>query len=99
MDVACKGHKIAYIRSVDSDITVLALYHYVPSGLEKLFVGYGTGSKFRVILIHDCHQSLGQFRSEALLLFWKKNRLEYVGEFRNWIDRNFDKFDQWSKSM
>ena len=56
---AAKDHRTAYIRTVDSDVVVLAIRFFTTLGLKHLWVGIGTGKKFSEIAIYPnlrhCH--------------------------------------------
>ena len=44
------GFKEASLRTVDTDVVVIALYHFEELkelGLEKLYIEFGTGKNFR----------------------------------------------------
>lgn len=51
---ALQGHTKGYVRTVDSDIVVLAIhYMYLDElGMTELWIGFGTGSAFKAIPIH-----------------------------------------------
>ena len=63
------GHSKACVRTVDSDIVVLALRFFHTLGLSELWVGFGTGKKYRDIPVHSLHAGLGPLKSIALTLF------------------------------
>ena len=54
---------------MDSDIVVLALRLFDTLGLSELWVGFGTGKKYRDIPVHSLHAGLGPSKSIALTLF------------------------------
>ena len=64
-----EGHTKAYLRTVDTDVVVLSIYHFHQLNLSELWVGFGSGKTFRDIPIHHISQQLGPRRSEALLFF------------------------------
>ena len=64
-----QGHHTEYVRTVDSDIVVLAIRFFPTLGLVELWVGFGSGKKLRDIPIHDICSDLGPSRSVALPLF------------------------------
>ena len=64
-----QGHQTAYVRTVDSDIVVLAIRFFSTLGLLELWVGFGSGKNLRDIPIHDICSDLGPSRSMALPLF------------------------------
>ena len=49
---ASQGHKVALVRTVDSDIVVLAVHWYASLGLSQPWVSLGSGKKIRDIPIH-----------------------------------------------
>ena len=59
----------AYVRTVDSDIVVLAIRFFPTLGLVELWVGFGSGKNLSDIPIHDIFSDLGPSRSVALPLF------------------------------
>ena len=64
-----QGHQTAYVRTVDSDIVVLAIRFFSTLGLLELWIGFGSGKNLRDIPIHDICSDLGPSRSMALPLF------------------------------
>lgn len=63
------GHEKAYIRTVDSDIIVLALRFFGELKMSELWVCFGTGKKIRDIAIHELYSTLGPSRALAIPLF------------------------------
>ena len=66
---AKQGHTKAYVRTVDSDVVVLAVGFFETLGLTELLVGFGTGRKYRDIPVHTIYSDLGPSKSLALPLF------------------------------
>lgn len=66
---AAQGHKIAIVRTVDSDVVVLAIHFFSSLGFLELWVCFGSGKNVRDIPIHDICAHLGPSRSLALPLF------------------------------
>ena len=66
---AAQGHKIAIVRTVDSDVVVLAIHFFSSHGFLELWVCFGSGKKVRDITIHDICAHLGPSRSLTLPLF------------------------------
>ena len=62
-------HTTAYVRTVDSDIVVLAVRFFETLGLSELWVGLGSGKKYRDIPIHTIYSDLGSSKSLALPFF------------------------------
>jgi hypothetical protein len=63
---AKEGHAKAYIRTVDSDIVVLAIHHFSELQISKLWIGFGVGKQYKVIRVHDVVQELGPDRCQSL---------------------------------
>ncbi|GFS09191.1 hypothetical protein ElyMa_004776500 [Elysia marginata] len=65
-----QGYKKIQIRSVDTDVVVLAVstVSKLGGGLE-LWVAFGTGKDFRLIPAHEIAESLGPMRCYALPMF------------------------------
>ena len=47
-----QGHTKAYLRTVDTDVVILAIYHFQELGLTELWIGFGSGKTFKEIPIH-----------------------------------------------
>ena len=78
---AQQGHKKAYVRTVDSDIIVLALRFFETLGLTELWVGFGTGKSYRDIPIHTMWFNLGKEKSLALPLFHSLTGCDTTSQF------------------
>ena len=69
---AQNGHESAFVRTVDSDVLVIAISTFdelQQMGLGKLWVGLGTGKNYRNIPIHEIYVQLGPNISLALPIF------------------------------
>ena len=66
---ASLGHKKILIRTVDSDIVILAILFFFQLGVEELWVGYGKGKHYREIPIYIICRYLGERRSRAIAFF------------------------------
>ena len=57
----------AYLRTVDSDVVVLAIYLHVfgNMGLSELWIGFGVGNTYKDISIQHITKMLGLRRCEA----------------------------------
>lgn len=67
-DAADCGHKKLMIRTVDTDVVVLAMAHFEKITVDKLWISFGTGKAYRLIPAHDTARSFGQ--EKAALLFF-----------------------------
>ena len=68
-DAAHQGHSNIYIRTVDSDIVVIAVSHFTSMRLTELWVGFGSGKTFQTIPIHAIVNKLGPQKCISLPLF------------------------------
>jgi hypothetical protein len=64
-----QGHTKAYLRTVDTDVVILAIYHFYEQCLTELWIGFGSGKTFKEIPIHHICQQLGTQHCQALLFF------------------------------
>ena len=66
------GHKVAFVRTVDSDVVVLSIHHYPAFqnlGLTDLWIGIGCRKNYRDIPVHEVSAQLGSNRCLALPFF------------------------------
>ena len=66
---AYQSHEKVFVRTVDSDIVVLALSLFEKIRLAELWTWFGSGKIYRDIFVHIPHQQLGLSKSLALPLF------------------------------
>ena len=72
---------VRHVRTVDIDIVVLALQFFDTLGLSELRVGFGTGKKYRDVLVHSLHAGLGPSKSIALTLFHSPTGCDTTSQF------------------
>ena len=65
-DAARKGCKRLLIRTVDTDVVVLAIANFVKLEIDELWVEYGLGKHLRYIPAHIIALNLGVQKSQAL---------------------------------
>ena len=63
------GHTNILIKTVDSDVVVIAVALFFELEVSYLWIEYGTGKNKRYLPVHEIANSLGKSRSKALL-FW-----------------------------
>ena len=71
-DAVMAGHKVAFVRTVESDVVVLSIHHYPAFnnlGLTYLWIGFGCGKKYRDIPVHEVSAQLSPNRCLALPFF------------------------------
>lgn len=69
-DVANKGTKKVIVRTVDSDVVILAVAVFQKVKLEEMWIAFGAGSHFCYIGIHNVVTALGPSAGSALLFHW-----------------------------
>lgn len=78
---AQQGHSTAYIRTVDSDVVVLAIRFFQMLGLTELWIGFGTGKHYRDIPAHAICSNIGPSKSLALPLFHSMTGCDTASQF------------------
>ena len=71
-DAIMDKHKIAFIRTVDSDVVVICVHLFhklVYYELSELWIGFGTGKSYKDIPIHLVANDLGAEKCAALAFF------------------------------
>lgn len=65
------GHHKIQIRTVDSNVVVLAVMvaHTMPDE-DELWIAFGTGKSFRYLPAHEISASLGPEKARALPIFY-----------------------------
>lgn len=76
-----QGHKKAFIRTVDSDIVVLAIAFFQQLDLTELWIGFGSGKYYRDIPVHSIQSQLGPSKSLALPLFHALTGCDTTSQF------------------
>ena len=82
-DMSKKGFKKVMIRSVDSDIVVLAVSIYQEMEFEEMWVEYGVGKNKRFVSVHSIASSIGPFKCRALPLFHAITGCDTVSAFKH----------------
>ena len=68
-DISQKGHRKIMIRTVDTDVVVLAVSAMNQLELEEMWILFGVGKKTRFIPIHELCTTLGPSKCMVLPLF------------------------------
>ena len=66
---SARGLKKVLIRTVDTDVVVLAIAYAKYLELQELWIAFGVGNHFRYLPIHNISTSLTQQQCEALSFF------------------------------
>ena len=78
---AVVGHSSICIRTVDTDVVVLAVTFFFTIHCEQLWIAFGVGKHFRHIAVHEVANALGQNISEALPFFHAVTGCDTVSAF------------------
>ena len=68
-DCVMQGYRKLLIRTVDTDVVVLAISVFGRVDMLELWVAYGVGKHFRYLAAHDIARALGPNKSLALPFF------------------------------
>lgn len=66
---ASSGYNQVCIRTVDTDVVVLAVAYVETMNLTELWLAFGTGKHFRYIPAHEISKSIGPLQSRTLPIF------------------------------
>ncbi|MES9882214.1 MAG: hypothetical protein ABW185_15180 [Sedimenticola sp.] len=66
---ASQGHRKAFLKTVDSDVVVLAITNFNRLSLDELWVVLGTGTNIKNFPIHEIVQQLNPEKLDTLHLF------------------------------
>src|SRR6218665_2176239 len=78
---AAKTLKHVMIRTVDTDVVVLAVAFFEQLHLDTLWIAFGLGKNFHYIAAHDIAVALGTKRSSALPVFHALTGCDTVSSF------------------
>ena len=57
------------IRTVDTDVMIIAISMFQHLGISELWIAFGTGKNFRYVPIHDIVKKLGPTKARSLIAF------------------------------
>ena len=57
------------IRTVDTDVMIIAISMFQHLGISELWIAFGTGKNFRYVPIHDIVKELGPTKARSLIAF------------------------------
>lgn len=80
-DAARSGLKRAIIRTVDTDVLILAVALYHKLDLSELWIAFGAGSSFRYIAVHDLVASMDPTLCQYLPVFHAFTGCDTVSSF------------------
>ena len=82
-DAAKNGLKKIMLRTVDTDVVVIAVSTFQDLGLSELWIAFGVGKHFRYIAAHEIASTLGQQKSRALLAFHAFTGCDQTSSFKH----------------
>lgn len=68
-DITNRGYSTILVRSVDTDVVVLAVATVAKIEISELWIAFGTAKDFRYIAAHEIANSLGPIKSVVLPVF------------------------------
>ena len=68
-EIAQRGHSKVMVRTVDTDVVIIAIAHFLDIGLQELWIAFGTGKTFRYVPIQEIVATLGPEKSVAISYF------------------------------
>ena len=68
-DCARQGVDKIMLRTVDTDVVVLAISTFSRLAISEMWIAFGVGKQFRYIAIHDIVSALGDEKSQVLHVF------------------------------
>ena len=80
-DALSKGFQHILVRTVDTDVVVLAVAGVCKLGIRELWVAFGTGKDFRYIPAHEISASVGPTKSIGLPMFYAYTGCDTVSAF------------------
>ena len=80
-DAAEKGHRRIMLRTVDTDVVVLAVSTVVSMENTQLWIAFGTGKHLRYIPAHEIATSLGAEKAQSLPMFHAFTGCDTVSSF------------------
>ena len=80
-DAVKEGFRKILVRTVDTDVVVLAVAGAAKLNIEELWVAFGAGKRFRYIPAHEIAVSLGPDMSQALPMFHAYTGCDTVSSF------------------
>ena len=80
-DAARKGHTSILLRSVDTDVIIVAVALFHELNVDHLWVAHGSGRHFKYIPIHQIANAMGPSAGVALLFFHAFTGCDTVSAF------------------
>ena len=68
-DAARRGYTEVMVRTVDTDVVVIAVAKFQCISLSELWIEFGVGKHLKYLPAHEISRSIGEEKSQALLAF------------------------------
>ena len=83
-DAMNAGYKDAIIRTVDTNVVVLAVAYFQDlKNIGNLWIAFGTGQDFRYIPVHEVARSIGPDMANSLPFFHALSGCDTTSQFAN----------------
>ena len=79
-DVAREKYNTLMIRTVDTDVVILAIATVQHLSLSELWIAFGTGKNFRYLAIHEIARALGPEKCLTLPVFCALIQCQVLGK-------------------
>ena len=76
-----QGHTMVLIRTVDTDVVVIAISQFQYLGISELWIAFGVGKQFHYIPVHAIASQLGPDKAGALLFMHSVTGCDTVSAF------------------
>jgi len=87
VECAMQEFNTVVIRTVDTDVMIIAISMFQHLGLSELWIAFGTGKNFHYVPIRDIVKEMGPTKARSLTAFhaftWRDQTSSFVG-----IDKN-----------
>ena len=83
IDGVADGNSEFLIRTIDTDVVVLAVAMSKKISIEELWIAFGTGKKFRYLAIHEIVKSFSPRKAIALPFFHAFTGCDTVSYFHS----------------
>lgn len=80
-DAVSQGFESICIRTVDTDVVVIAMTVFKKLGVAQLWVAFGTGKNFTYVPIHEIVESITVPKAQVLALFHSFSGCDTVSSF------------------
>ena len=80
-DLSEKGHRKITLKTVDTDVVVIALSQFHKLEIEELWIEFGTGTNLHWLPIHEYANNLGESTCQAMPVWFAFTGCDTVSSF------------------